>query len=357
MIKEKAKLAFLGQMIGDALGGRYEFSEKSFGCEAKHVIEKDIGKTTGFLPMLGGGIFDLDPGQITDDTEMAMALIMSIVKGRGIEDSIILDGYRNWYKSEPFDIGKNTQFIFGNAKNTSPNISRQLAKSFDANCKKIYGSENLSNGGLMRISPLAIFAAPIVQKYQDKPTLVSNLLLRFAYADTSLSHSSKDALVASATFLALVAGNIVNGRDDFEKTIFLVKLVSSESEKIKKIVERAMNREKLNPPPTVNIGYLGTALQLAILRSIQIKNKELSFHSALVSTIKLGGDTDTNCAIVGAAIGALSKFEDFPSQWVTSVLDCKEKKFMNARMACYEPYAKFHLGLVDQICQLGEKLS
>jgi ADP-ribosyl-[dinitrogen reductase] hydrolase len=56
-----------GQLIGDALGSYVEF-------------EKDISYETmkKVLEMPGGGTFATAPGQVTDDSEMAIALLTAL---------------------------------------------------------------------------------------------------------------------------------------------------------------------------------------------------------------------------------------------------------------------------------------
>jgi ADP-ribosylglycohydrolase len=57
--------AFFGQLIGDALGSRYEFKSHSV---VQSMLEKDT--VDGHLPLLGNGPIVKKPGQVTDDSEM-----------------------------------------------------------------------------------------------------------------------------------------------------------------------------------------------------------------------------------------------------------------------------------------------
>lgn len=51
---------FYGQLIGDSLGCRYEFKESS---SVRNRISRDKN-SSGFLPILGGGPFQMKPGQV-----------------------------------------------------------------------------------------------------------------------------------------------------------------------------------------------------------------------------------------------------------------------------------------------------
>ena len=53
-----------------------------------------------------GGRWSLLAGQPTDDSEMALALARSIVEHDGFERDAVLDAYRGWLRSSPFDVGE-----------------------------------------------------------------------------------------------------------------------------------------------------------------------------------------------------------------------------------------------------------
>lgn len=352
-INNRAITCFLGQMTGDALGARYEFSQSSFHQTPLQVIQQDVDKT-GFLPILGGGIFKVDPGQITDDTEMALALVDVLRKSKKIMGDNILKGYQRWAASQPFDMGNNTRYIFTHPKIRTTEDARYLAARYNQQAKDQYGEDNLSNGVLMRISPLGIIAAPMMYySINESPLLIASNLINLAGVDTNLSHSSDTAVVASGVFIAIVAGNIAYGRQGLDLTLEIAGTIARQDSQIKGIFDRAINGQLMNPPPTEKIGFLGTALHLAIHRTIQVAKSEISFHRAMVATVELGGDTDTNCAIVGAAIGGLVDLKEIPKQWVESVLNCENKPFMQQRQKEFHPYKNFELGHIHQLIKIG----
>lgn len=65
--------------------------------------------------MPGGGPHKVGPGQITDDSEMAMAMLQCLgaqekVAGTGsINMNLLAEQYKEWVKSNPFDMGITTQ--------------------------------------------------------------------------------------------------------------------------------------------------------------------------------------------------------------------------------------------------------
>ena len=85
-----------GQFCGDAYGAQFEFKS------TKQILDL-VGPE--YRTMGGSYTWPTAPGQITDDSEMAVALINSIVEEGGYIDAIARKHYVKWYKSGPFDMG------------------------------------------------------------------------------------------------------------------------------------------------------------------------------------------------------------------------------------------------------------
>ena len=64
--------------------------------------------------MPGGGFFKVGPGQITDDSELAMTLMFALVESKStLNGDIFCRWYKKWVESRPFDIGNNTKATLG----------------------------------------------------------------------------------------------------------------------------------------------------------------------------------------------------------------------------------------------------
>src|SRR5262245_44086019 len=102
--------ALLGMAVGDALGTTYEFER----------LEQAPYPTLATRPatdIVGGGPFDLAPGQITDDTQMAICIACSLLASR---DAAAAASWFDWLNSHDlamryvawsghaFDIGNQT---------------------------------------------------------------------------------------------------------------------------------------------------------------------------------------------------------------------------------------------------------
>ena len=94
-VYERARAAYLGLAIGDALGATTEFMTPS-EIKATYKVHKKI---------IGGGRLYLKPGQVTDDTEMSLALGRAILHAEQWQLNGIADNFLAWMRSKPVDIG------------------------------------------------------------------------------------------------------------------------------------------------------------------------------------------------------------------------------------------------------------
>jgi len=265
------------------------------------------------LPILGGGPFRLKPGQVTDDTELAMALARSLLQRKTYDQSAVAAAYKFWLDSGPFDVGRTTQNALQLPANIGDDVlSAMLKQSEDRN------GASLSNGCLMRISPLAI--AGTNWTIED--------LTSCAKADTRLTNPHLDAQIATAAFAAAIAELIRSG--DEKKAFDMAREIAKESS----LITDLLNAAEANAIPvklsdgneaksdTTHMGYLGIALQWAFAEMLHAE----SFETGLVRVIFRGGDTDTNGCICGAMLGARFGVDAIPNDWRQTVTACQQKR-------------------------------
>ena len=90
----------LGAFIGDSIGAYLEFET---GTQDELNIDK-------WMQMPGGGCWGLRPGQITDDSELAMCQLRGLLAGKGKFDMFHHALYfGSWVEMGPFDIGNTTR--------------------------------------------------------------------------------------------------------------------------------------------------------------------------------------------------------------------------------------------------------
>tara|TARA_Y100000589_G_scaffold98328_1_gene93031 strand:+ start:245 stop:1225 length:981 start_codon:yes stop_codon:yes gene_type:complete len=296
--KERARGCFLGQLIGDALGTRYEFSSS---LNSKLSIKKDIHN--GFLDIKGGGPFKLGVGQVTDDSELALGLTRTISKYKKYEKEKVAEKYISWFKSNPFDIGNSTRNAFLNAKNYNDIIR---------NSKK-YNKNSLSNGCLMRISPLAILGYKI-----DSELLEENII-----SDCMMTNPNKICIDATIVFVFSIKEAIKTGKRD---NIYNLAIQKAKTDIVKNLLQDALiqpypvniNGRWFNPDSEYQ-GYFGFAFQNAFYHILNGEN----FYKSMVETMAMGGDTDTNGCIAGSLLGAYYGIEYIPKKWIYRIINAK----------------------------------
>jgi ADP-ribosyl-[dinitrogen reductase] hydrolase len=303
-----------GQFIGDALGTRYEFLTSS---DASRRVNQDLEEN--FLHIKGGGPFNVLPGQVTDDTELAMGLFHSLAYSEKYDPDDVARRYIQWFNSSPFDIGTTTRRAFRRA----PDYSTIIKNSAEFN------QSSLSNGCLMRISPLAIYGL-----------LLSNSELINCARDncrmTNPNELTQDAV--SVYCVALKAA--LEGQD--RKSIFEIASRTSTNPIIQAILQDA----RVKPSPVLlpdgtrihgddsnNMGYCGIALQNSFYELLN----GTSFYESLVNIVKRGGDTDTNGCIAGALLGAFYGKRQIPDKWIRDI------HLKNPRIRDYPESDQLHL--------------
>lgn len=100
-LQERYRGALAGLACGDAVGTTVEFAAR--------------GSFAPLTDMVGGGPFDLQAGQWTDDTSMALCLAYSLLYRNGFDPVDQMNRYCNWYNygylsstGDCFDIGNTT---------------------------------------------------------------------------------------------------------------------------------------------------------------------------------------------------------------------------------------------------------
>ena len=94
-LPERALGAYLGFALGDALGATVEFMTAREIAQ-RYRVHRDI---------IGGGWLSVRPGQVTDDTQMSIALGGAIVAQRGWDLHAVADSFVDWMRSLPVDMG------------------------------------------------------------------------------------------------------------------------------------------------------------------------------------------------------------------------------------------------------------
>ena len=290
---DRALGCVVGALIGDAAGGIFEFVGRPPTLqEAKAALD---------LP--GGGVFDLAPGQFTDDGEMTMALLGAIAKGKGAyRQELAAQAYCEWEKSNPFDIGLATRAALRVPK-AAMNNPKSLAKLVCYQALE-HNSGSKANGCMMRATPLGIAATGC----DIKETI------EMVTSDVVLTHPNKDCVDSTVAYV-LALRHLILHDGDSEGAIEVANTYLSDNNRL---VLGWLNQaiEGNIDPVTKQIGFVKHGFTLAF----HFLAYQFSFKEAITQTLLMSGDTDTNACIVGGMIGASVSSKAIPKKSIQILL-------------------------------------
>ncbi|HSA71875.1 MAG TPA: inositol monophosphatase family protein [Burkholderiales bacterium] len=292
---DRGQACLLGQVIGDSLGSLVE--SKS----AAEIVEL---YPQGLRDLADGGVHHTIAGQPTDDSEMALALARCIVAEKQFVAQRALDAYREWLTTRPVDIAATTE--------------RGLLG--------LQTGESESNGSLMRVSPLGVWAA-------GDPARAAAA----AREDSALTHRNPVCVEACAAYAAAIAVGVAGG----SRAAMREAALEHSRGKARELIEQGgLPDDFMEPRSSVRVSLLNAFHHL----------ERSGFEEALLATVAAGGATDTNAAVCGALLGAALGRQPIPSRWVLPVLACRATLDAGAprpRPAAYWP---------DDILELAEAL-
>lgn len=301
--------SWYGQMAGDALGSQVEFKSAASLKEQYPGGLRSIGPSP---------VFGTIAGQITDDTEMAIALGYSLIEAGGgrYSPDIAAKHYRLWYDSGPFDMGHTV----GRALSAIPRREDEEGVEGMARLARRHADKkSQANGALMRHSILGIWG-------HDKS---AGELADIARLDAALTHPHPVCQDASAVFVVTVATAI---RDllDAEQT-YAVAWDFAQHTGLHADVQNVLQKAQDTPPPWSDIhgGWVLVALHNAFYQLLHAS----SLEDGIVGSVMLGNDTDTNAAIAGALLGAVHGSQQVPANWLSVLDDCRPL----AAPGCFRP--------------------
>ena len=288
----------MGAFIGDSAGAVLEFFRGK-------IKRKDVDKALEFE---GGGALRVEPGQITDDSEMALCLMRGILNSNDgeLNQDKLGSEYLRWYLSHPFDIGITTrrgmQCILEHFQEYENKDNLDiLVKAIDN-----VNNKSDSNGCLMRATPLSV--------YWHK--LSNEEIYKWTELDVNLTHTNPVAVYSVVCYNIAIAHLLQNFGDyegAFKRVNDYVKASVKDNWKPfynywRKIIYAKEDRDVLIEGRT---GWVIIAFSLAFY---YLKNN-YTYENAIKDTLYIGGDTDTNAAIVGGLVGARWGIDGIPSEW------------------------------------------
>ncbi|MFD4030844.1 ADP-ribosylglycohydrolase family protein [Streptomyces sp. NPDC058637] len=274
--RDRTAGAVVGSAAGDALGAPFEFG-------APGVFTARFPDGVGTL--CGGGGWD--PGEATDDTQMAVLVAESLLDNGGLELPDVFDRFRRWAAAEPKDIGLQTEYVLTSGEPWD----LAAARHFQVNPRAA------GNGSLMRATTSAVYFA------RRGRVATMDAARRIA----ALTHGDRAAWEGTAVFHELV--RVALDGDDPLSAVpgALAEVHTDHRARWATVLAPDWHPDDATEFNGAVWPCLGTALWA--LRSTS------GFESALAAAVDVGGDTDTVAAVTGGLAGAVYGLVAVPERW------------------------------------------
>lgn len=286
---KRYKGCLLGLAIGDALGTTLEFQPP--------------GSFEPITNIIGGGPFNLMPGQWTDDTSMALCLAESLIECKGFNLIDQLKRYVRWYREGHFS-STGTCFDIGNT-------IRSALIRFEKEAKPYCGSTeqySAGNGSIMRLAPVPLFYGNDSSKAIEK-----------SGESSRTTHGLKVCIDACKYFGGLIVG-VLNGATKEEILSENYRPDGTkwtEKELVPEIFEITCGSFKMREPPDIKgSGYVVKSLEAALW---SLYNSD-SFKKGCLLAVNLGDDADTTGAVYGQIAGAYYGIQNIPKAWLKKLV-------------------------------------
>ncbi len=275
---DRLRGCLLGLAVGDAVGITAEFMDR--------------GSFPEITDMVGGGPFNLQPGEWTDDTSMALCLATSLIEAKGFDARDQMNRYCKWWhkgylssNGECFDIGVTTRWALMAFEDTGEPFSGSTHP------------RSAGNGSLMRLAPVPIHYFPDLDK-----------IIHYSGESSRTTHALQ-VCIDACRYFGFILYRALNGENkdtilsppehDFisSEEIILV----SKGCYFKKSVEQLSGS-----------GYVVNCLEAALWCFYNSN----SFEDAILKAANLGDDADTTAAVCGQLAGAYYGESGIPSHWL-----------------------------------------
>ena len=280
---ERFRGALLGLATGDALGTTLEF--------------RVPGSFEPIDDIVGGGPFDLKPGQWTDDTSLTLCLAESLVEKKGFDPLDQLERYLRWYDTGfmsstgyRFDVGTTTRKALEHFRRTRDPYSGPT------------DPRSAGNGSIMRLAPVPMFYV-----------LDLKLAIEKSGESSRTTHGTAAAIDACRYFGGLLVGAL-NGaqKEELLKPHFGPKGYWEENPLVPELDEVARVSYKHKQPPDIKgTGYVVESLEAALWAFY----RSTSFREGVLLAVNLGSDADTTGAVYGQLAGAFYGEDAIPEEW------------------------------------------
>ncbi|MGZ3745466.1 MAG: ADP-ribosylglycohydrolase family protein [Pseudobdellovibrionaceae bacterium] len=267
----------LGLACGDAVGTAVEFKVR--------------GTFKPVTDMVGGGPFNLNIGEWTDDTSMALCLAASLIERGQFDAKDQMEKYCLWMNTG-YMSSNGRFFDIGHATLKALRRFQQTGVPFLGSTDKY----SAGNGCLMRLAPIPMFF------YPNKDSVID-----MAANSSRTTHAAHECIEASQLFGAILFMALSGGHK--EDILLGHGITHLDSDALTAIAQGEYRNKKIYE--VRGSGYVVESLEAALWCFWHTH----TFQGAILQAANLGDDADTTAAICGQIAGAYYGEANIPSHW------------------------------------------
>lgn len=280
---ERYQGCLVGLAVGDALGAPVEFCPR--------------GSFDKITDLRGGGPFNLQRGQYTDDTSMALCLAESLFETGGFDPIDQLRRYVRWYR-EGYHSSTGVCFDIGNTTRAALEDFERTGQPY-----RVDGGAGGSNGSIMRLAPVALaFARSEAEA------------IHLCGESSRTTHNFQDAVDACRVLGAMIVRAVCG----VEKEA-LLRLTNApglpdwNAAQLSPIMMPIVRGEYRHKPEDEVSGssHAAGCLEAALWAF----DHSSSFEEGALQAVNLGDDADSTGAVYGQMAGAYYGLQAIPASW------------------------------------------
>lgn len=272
---------FIGGMIGDAVGG---------------IFENNVPNNQGDIALTHAH------WQTTDDTQLTLATLESMVAQQGVFPAKIAQRFLKWFQQKR---------LVGLGSATLQALQGLQVGGHWALVGRS-GEFAAGNGAAMRIAPLAFVLDPGLDR-----TLIKDVC--------NITHKNDEAYVGALVVLLAIhvlVADLWTDNDTWWNTLIQALPDTKVRDGLKLAKQFPDLSIELFAANFGNSGYVVETVPLALFAASKVK--DLGFEAMLQAIIRAGGDTDTIASIAGQVAGTWLGLDNLPQSLLAKAKEMQE---------------------------------
>lgn len=286
----RAVLSLHGLAIGDGLG------------------EMMMGRAEQAYDLISQDQLPAGPWWHTDDTEMAISVVEVLRDHGAVNQDALAAAFARRYAHSP-DRG------YGSGAGRQMRLMLEGVEWRVAARDAFGGDGSLGNGSAMRVAPIGAWFADDLDRVATE-----------ARASAMVTHMHSEG-VAGAVAIAVAAAMAWRMREDpadaASEAIFTEAHQRIKDGELRRGIAKAYELRHFTSPISV-ARIVGNGIGITCADTVPFTlwaaaKYRRDFREAIAATASVGGDIDTNCAIVGGIVALSVGWANLPREWVAAI--------------------------------------